>query len=59
MHLENFFLVISQCLDQRNGKKPGEHDIFTFLLLWDSLMDKALCYIKPTQLYDTQGQTIL
>ena len=42
MHLENFFLVISQCLDQRNGKKPGEPDIFTFLLLWDSLLHSPM-----------------
>ena len=37
-----FFLLFSHCLDERNGKKPKEQDIFKFLYIWDSLIFKLL-----------------
>ena len=37
MHLEMFFFAFFYCLDERNGKMSGEHDISKFLYIWDSL----------------------
>ena len=28
----------ARCIDERNGKKSKGHDIFSFFLIWDSLM---------------------
>ena len=38
MQLEKFFLPFCHCIDQRNGKKLQEQDIFNFWYIWDSLI---------------------